>query len=182
MSIISSLPRRADRNHSVVAKSRVRRTLIAATLVAAVGGTGLVTQATATPGTISVHGTFANLNYTGPSCTAPAGLCFKGKFMGSIKGPDKGAVNSLAPTPQPDVVVGDASTTIRTKRGALTCAHEQFLLNTSSSADGHFAWLCEITSGTGRYAGATGYLQGVGTNPDPTKPNSGTYSGRITLQ
>jgi hypothetical protein len=178
MPITSSLARRAA---SAVATSRARRTLAAVMLVAVTGATGLATQATATPGTISVHGTFANLNYSGPSCTAPVGLCFKGKFMGSIHGPDSGAVNSLAPTQQPDVVQGDASTTIHTKRGDLTCAHEQFVLNTSPSADGHFAWLCEITSGTGRYAGATGYLQGVGTNPDPTTPNSGTYSGRITL-
>lgn len=174
--------RRPGRRPSVATKSRVRRTLIAATLVAAAGGTGMASQATATPGTISVQGTFANQIYTGPSCTAPAGLCFTGEFKGSIKGPDEGSVNSITPTQQPDVVLGDASTTIHTKRGDLTCAHEQFVLNTSPSADGHFSWLCEITSGTGRYAGATGYLQGVGTTPDPTQPSTGTYSGKITLQ
>lgn len=163
------------------ARPRLRRGLVVASIAATVAGASLASQATAQPATVNVKGTFANQIFTGPTCAAPAGLCFKGRFLGDIEGPDAGSVNSLTPTQQPDVVLGDASTTIHTRAGDLTCAHEQFVLNTSPASDGHFAWLCEITSGTGRYAGASGYLQGVGVTPDPAKPSTGTYVGKITL-
>lgn len=74
-------------------------------------------------------------------------------------GPDEGSVNTLAPTSEPGVVFGDATAKIHDTHGDLTC-HELFLYNTSPTSDGHLSWLCEITNGTGRYAGASGYLEG----------------------
>src|SRR4051812_41654502 len=132
----------------------MRRSIIAVILAAAAVVIGLVSQATADPGTLKVKGTFENQVFSGAGCTSPVDLCIKGTFKGSLKGPDETAVSSLTPTQTPEVVLGHALLTIHDKRGDVTC-DEQFVYNVSPASDGHFAFLCEITSGTGRYAGAT---------------------------
>ncbi len=71
--------------------------------------------------------------------------------------------------------------TIRTKHGNLHFAHEQIVYNTTPTGRGEFAWLLEITGGTGRYAGATGYLQGAGNAPPSTGVSTSPYLGEITL-
>jgi hypothetical protein len=162
--------------------ARLRRAFVAVVVVVAVGGAGVASQvATAQPGPVTVKGTFDSQTVTGPSCTAPTGQCFKGAFHGSIKGHTAGALLSTAPTQQPDVVLIDASFTIHTRSGDLTFAHEQIVYNTSPSGEGEFSILAELTGGTGRYAGATGYVLGVGTRPLSTGVAKGTYVGRITL-
>ena len=157
------------------------RALIAIVVAAAVGGAAVASPAAAKPGTVKVKGTFENQSFSGPSCPSPVPLCVKGEFRGSLKGPDLASVNSLTPTTQPDVILGDATLTIHDKHGDLTC-HELFLLNTSPTSNGHFAWLCEITSGTRRYAGASGYLQGIGLSAPSSGASIGTYRGVIALQ
>jgi hypothetical protein len=155
--------------------------LIVVIVTAAAAGAGLASQATAAPHTLKVKGTFKNPLVTGPECASPVDLCFKGNFYGSLKGPDEGVVNSLTPTQTPDVSHGQADLTIHDKRGDLTC-NEEFLYNTSPTSDGHVAFLCEITGGTGRYAGASGYIEGVGITPPETATTTGAYVGVITLQ
>jgi hypothetical protein len=156
--------------------------MIAVILAAAAAvGIGLASQATADPGTVKVKGTFENQVFSGAGCTSPVDLCIKGAFKGSLKGPDEASVSSLTPTQTPDVVVGQALITIHDKRGDLTC-DEPFVYNVSPTSDGEFAFLCEITGGTGHYAGATGYLRGMGITPPATAVSSGTYAGVITLQ
>ena len=168
-------------HRSSTTRRRLRRCVVAAVAVAGVGVLGL-SQATAQPATMKVSGTFKNVvTPTGPSCAAPGGLCIKGKFGGKISGPDEGVVNSVTPTAQPDVVLGDANVTIHTKHGDLQFAHELFVYNTAPNGKGEFSWLMEITGGTGRYATATGYLQGVGTSPPSTNISRGTYVGEIDL-
>lgn len=108
-------------------------------------------------------------------------FCVKGKFHGSLKGPDEAVLHSMTPTTEPDVVFGDMTLTIHDKRGDLTC-NELFVYNTAPSGEGPFSWLCEITSGTGRHAGASGYLQGIGLSSPSTGASTGTYRGVITLQ
>jgi hypothetical protein len=90
-------------------------------------------------------------------------------------------VLSVTPTQQPGVALFDASFTIHTRSGDLTFAHEQVVYNTSPSGNGELSILAEITGGTGRYAGATGYVQGVGISPPSTGVTTGTYVGKITL-
>jgi hypothetical protein len=157
------------------------RTCIAVIVTAAAAAGGLASQATAAPQTVKVKGTFKNPLVTGPGCDSPVGLCFEGRFHGSLNGPDEGVVNSLTPTQTPDVSQGQADLTIHDKRGDLTCS-EEFVLNTSPTGDGQFAFLCEITGGTGRYAGASGYLQGAGITPPATATSTGAYVGVIKLQ
>jgi hypothetical protein len=165
----------------LVASARLRHALVAVVVVA-VGGAGVASQvATAQPGPVTVNGTFDSHTVTGPSCTAPTGQCFKGAFHGSISGNTAGGLLSSASTQQPDVVLIDASFTVHTRSGDLTFAHEQIVYNTSPSGEGEFSILAELTGGTGRYAGATGYLQAVGTRPLSTGIAKGTYVGKITL-
>jgi hypothetical protein len=164
-----------------LSQRRLRRALVAIGATAAVGGAGVASHATAHPGTLKVKGTFESQSFTGPTCTAPTGQCFKGTFHGSLRGTTEGSLLSLTPTQQPDVVLIDVSSTIHTPHGDLTSSHQQIVSNASPSSSGEFSVLSEITGGTGRYAGATGYLQGVGTLSPSTGMRTGTYVGQITL-
>ena len=90
-------------------------------------------------------------------------------------------MNSITPTAQPDIALVDASVTIHTRDGDLHFEHEQILYNINPTGRGEFAWILEITSGTGRYAGATGYIQGAGNAPPATGLSTSRYIGEITL-
>jgi hypothetical protein len=160
---------------------RLRRALAAIVATVAVGGACVASQATAHPGTLKVKGTFESQSFTGPRCTAPTGQCFEGTFHGSIHGTTDGSLMSVTPTQQPQVVLIDVSSTIHTAHGDLNSGHQQIVSNTSLSGNGEFSVLSEITGGTGRFAGATGYLQGVGTRSPSTGASKGTYVGEITL-
>jgi hypothetical protein len=158
-----------------------RRALVAIIATAGVAGAVVASQATAHSGALKVKGTFETQTFTGPSCAAPTGQCFEGTFRGSVRGPVEGSLTSVTPTQQPGVVLIDVTSTIHTSPGDLTSDHQQVVSNTSPSGSGEFSVLSEISSGTGRYAGASGYLQGVGTM-SPSGHSTGTYSGEIKLR
>ncbi len=161
--------------------ARLRRS-VAVVVVAVVGGAGVASQAaTAQPAPVTVAGTFDSQTVTGPSCAAPTGQCFEGAFHGSLSGKTAGELLGSAPTQQPDVVLIDAALTLHTRSGDLRFGHEQIVYNTSPSGEGEFSILAEVTGGSGLYAGATGYVQGVGTRPLSTGVAKGTYVGKITL-
>lgn len=130
---------------------------------------------------LPMSGTFETPTFTGPSCPSPVGLCFAGQFRGTLTGPSEGVLNSLTPTAQAGVSLGDAFVVIRDRHGDVVCSNQQVIVNLSPTSDGEFSFVCEITSGTGRYAGATGYLHGTGTAPPGTGQDSGTYAGKIVL-
>jgi hypothetical protein len=160
----------------------LRRALFAIVATVAVVGAVVASQATANPGALKkVKGMFETRTFTGPRCAAPTGQCFEGTFRGSIRGTVDGSLTSVTATRQPGVVLIDVSSTIHTPRGDLTSDHQQIVSNTSPSGSGEFSVLSEISSGTGRYAGATGYLHGVGTM-SPSGHSTGTYVGEITLR
>ena len=171
----------SKKTRRVAVRPPLVRTLIAIVVAAAVGGAAIANPASAKPGTVKVKGTFENQVFSGKNCASPVQLCLKGEFRGSLKGPDEGVVHSTTPTTKPDVVLGDMTLTIHDKRGDLSC-HELFLLNIAPTGEGPFSWLCEITSGTGRYVGASGYLQGIGLSSPSTGASTGTYRGVIKLQ
>jgi hypothetical protein len=154
---------------------------IAVAAVLAVATTAVPSLATADSGAVQVKGAVKNISYSGGDCASPVPLCFKGAFRGSLHGPDEGTVNSIAPTSEPGVVFGDATLKIHDQQGDLTC-RELFVYDTSPASEGPVSWLCEITTGTGRYAGASGYLQGIGQASPSTGVTRGTYHGVITLR
>jgi hypothetical protein len=159
----------------------LRRVLFAIVATAGVVSVVVASQATAHSGALKVKGTFETQTVTGPTCAAPTGRCFAGTFRGSVRGPVDGSLTSVTPTQQPGVVLIDVSSTIHTSRGDLTSDHQQIVSNTSPTGSGEFSVLSEISSGTGRYAGATGYLQGVGTM-SPSGHSTGTYVGELKLR
>ena len=165
----------------LAARPWLRRSALAVVAAGAVAGAGLASQATAQPSVMKVTGKLESLLGPGPNCTAATGLCFAGSINGDVSGTIKGAVNSFVPTQQPDVSLVDATVTIHTHHGDLNFAHEQVVYNTTPNGRGEFSWLLEITGGTGRYAGATGYLQGAGNAPPATGVSTSKYIGEITL-
>jgi hypothetical protein len=138
-------------------------------------------EATATPATKKVTGHIETQLAPGPQCQAASGLCFAGRIHGVISGSFSGGINSITPTLQADVALIDATTTISTRHGDLHFAHQQAVYNINATGRGEFAWILRITSGTGRYAGATGYLQGAGNTPPSTGESTTTYIGEIKL-
>ena len=161
--------------------SRLRRTAVALVAAGAIAGAGVASQAIAQPATLKVTGNIETLLGPSPSCESATGLCFAGDVHGAVSGSIEGDLNNIAPTLQPDISLVDAAVTIHTNHGDLQFAHEQVVLNTAPNSNGEFSWLMEITGGTGRYAGATGYLQGAGTASPSTGESASTYVGEIAL-
>jgi hypothetical protein len=126
-------------------------------------------------------GTFNTPTFSGPSCPSPVGLCFAGTVRGTLNGRAEAVANSLTPTAQAGLSLADASIVFHDLRGDLSCSHQQVIFNLSPASDGEFSLVCEITSGTGRYTGATGYLYGTGNAPPGTGQASGTYAGKVVL-
>jgi hypothetical protein len=155
--------------------------VLAAGVIACALAAGLAGGAGATPRSLPMIGTFDTPTFSGPSCPSPVGLCFAGQFRGTLAGPGDGSVNSLTPTAQAGVLLGDGIAVIHDHRGDVVCGHEQVIVSVSQPGDGEYSFVCEITSGTGRYAGATGYLYGTGHAPPGTGQDSGTYAGKIVL-
>lgn len=160
---------------------RLRRAAAVVLVAGAAAGAGLAGQATAQPATVKVTGHIKTLLAGGPDCASATGLCFAGDVHGVVRGTIKGELNSATPTQQPGVQLIDATTTIHTRVGDLSFAHEQVVYNTTPDGRGEFSWLMEITGGTGRYAGATGYLQGAGNAPPATGVSTSDYIGEIKL-
>jgi hypothetical protein len=173
---IAAAPRR------LTGKSRLRRVGIALLAGVAATGAGLASQATAQPGTIKVTGHLQTHIADVVDCDAPTGVCFSGDIAGVLSGSIEGKVSTIAPTAEPDVALLDAATTIHTSDGDLHFAHEHAVYRTTPDGKGEFSWLMQITSGTGRYAGATGVLRGTGLAPPaPGATTTSTYVGEITL-
>jgi hypothetical protein len=165
-------------NDTTKAVGRARFMALAVTGIMA---TALYTAgAHAEPKSLPIHGTLASHAVSGPSCTSPTGLCFVGETKGSLHGPAEFLVEAVTPTATPDVSIVSGSLTIHDSLGDVFC-HEEAVLNTSASGDGEFAFLCEITGGTGKWAGASGYIQSVGTVPPSTGQGVGDYTGAIIL-
>jgi hypothetical protein len=86
---------------------------------------------------------------------------------------------SVAPTSQPGVLIGVAETVIHDRRGDVMCT-ETFIFNATPGSDGEEGVLCEVTGGTGQWAGVTGYINGYGTTP-PGEASTGRYAGKLTV-
>jgi hypothetical protein len=143
---------------------------------------GSAGQATAKPPVLKVKGHYKSQLAGGPGCQAATGRCFAGRIYGrTISGSFTGEINSITPTAQEDVMLIDAATRIRTKRGSLYFAHQQAVYNVNPTGRGEFSWILRITRGTGRFAGATGYLAGAGNTPPSTGRSTSTYFGEIKL-
>lgn len=136
-----------SRGRFVLAATAVTVAVLAALALAASG---------ALAGSRTVQGEVVDQVVTDGSCTAI--ICTRGVYSGTIRGSFELAITSLAPTDPPNVQSFVGHSTIHTAKGDLRCA-DSGSFNADPQSAGEGVHLCVITGGTGRYAGATGYLQ-----------------------
>ena len=100
----------------------------------------------------------------GPSCPSPVGNCWRETYTGGVEGVGKTAVQHYTPSDPPNVLFINEDEIIHTNDGDITAKISAAY--DSTAPEKQFASLHVITGGTGRYAGASGYLQvtGVATN------------------
>lgn len=158
---------------------RVTRIATRGTVLAALAATALVAgRAGADPASLPLHGRLQAHSVTGSDCLSPVGTCFAGTFQGSLRGPGAFTGSAVSGTSTPNVVLLSGELVIHDNAGDVYCS-EEAVLDTTPGSDGAFAFLCVITGGTGKWAGASGYLQSTGTFVAPE--GGGTYTGRIVL-
>jgi hypothetical protein len=127
---------------------------------------------------IKLHGHMVNIqNFFAPDCTSVTGICSRFTAKGDIKGEGVVFIDT-APSPDP-ISFSKAHTVIHTKKGDLTCT--EAALFDFPGADHAFVDLCVITGGTGKYAGATGYIQEVGTFDFASNQGQLEYFGKLVL-
>lgn len=165
--------------HSTKIMSRSRLWLTGSIVVVGLAAGGLATTAQAAPRSLSLHGSYSTHEMP-VGCTSPVGFCLVDVFRGTLKGPALGITQSISPTPDPLVFEADTTLVIHDFRGDLTC-RAQSLFGTEAGNDGEFVFLCRVTSGTRRFAGATGYILSYGAMPPGTTRVRTVYSGRIVL-
>ena len=161
-----------------------KRVAAASVLALSVGaGAGVILGATSTasaaPRSIKLIGTFSS-HPDAAGCTSATGLCIAGHFEGLLNGTARLSVNSFAPTAYPGVALADATVVIHDIHGDVNC-EEEATLNTAPGSDSEFGFVCEVTSGTGRYAGATGHVDAFGSMSPGASDWTGIFGGRITL-
>lgn len=144
------------------------RKLVVPALVGAVvvGGVSASAKPRPSPKCFKISGTLTSAMSTGP-CSSPVGLCTTGEFKGDglLKGRTTFVADSLQPaasTEAPTTLVYSGLLTIWTKDGTLTTRDTGVL----DTANGLIGARDVVVSGTGIFAGATGYLlfQGTGTS------------------
>ena len=131
------------------------------------------------PKSTPLHGHMSDIaNFGGPGCTSSTGVCSSFVATGVISGDGVVSVETL-PTP---IGVGaegitKAHTVVHTRDGDLRC-NEAALFDLGGT-DHPFVDLCLISGGTGRYEGASGYIQEVGTFDFATNHGEVEYFGKI---
>jgi hypothetical protein len=154
---------------------------VAATLAATIGIAGARAGDGHGNGTISVKGSFAATNFSGPECPSPLGLCAKATFKGGLRGEVIASVTSVAPTAQPGVSLIGADLIFDDPRGELRCT-ETVVANLTPGSDAEEAFICQFTGGTGKWAGVKGHIEAYGSAPGGQAEGRGRYEGRLVLE
>jgi hypothetical protein len=131
-----------------------------------------------TAGVQQVHGHILSQQVTGEGCSSPVGLCTAGRFIGTIKGDFEFFATSIFTSGfSPTVFFYTGEIVAHTNQGDFRCIDTGAL--DVVSPDGQFVDLCTVASGTGDWAGATGYIQIVGTFTAAEGGNS-DYRGKVS--
>jgi hypothetical protein len=109
-------------------------------------------------------------------CLSTSGVCSRFTAKGDIKGDGLVFIDTFPSDDSPSY--SKAHTVITTKKGQLMC-HEAALFDLKGE-DHAFVDECIIDGGTGKYAGATGYIQEVGTFDFASNVGELEYYGKIT--
>jgi hypothetical protein len=125
-----------------------------------------------------VKGSFDGTISTGPGCTSPAGLCGTAVFKGGLKGDAEFAAQSASPTGTAGLTLVNSTGAVHTKDGDLVFEGSG-IANLTPGSDGETVAIIIITGGTGKWAGASGYLQALEFVVGDA--NFGDYEGKILL-
>jgi hypothetical protein len=168
-------------NHAGNIKGRTGRFLriVAAPVALAALGTLAAGPAGAGPGAKQVQGHMEVELSNSNTCGSPLGLCMTGTFYGALHGPLELAAVAVAPTADPNVSVINSTSVLHTKDGDIFFSNSA-VWDSSPGGDGIESSIDRITGGTGKYAGASGYVQTIGTAV-PGAASSAQYWGKVVL-
>ena len=116
-------------------------------------------------------------NFSGPGCASF--VCSAFEARGSFNGPGLVTVENFSPAFQPPEAVSRAHTVIHDIYGDVFC--NELAIFDLGPGDHPFVDLCLITGGTGRYVGARGYIQEVGTFNFEINRGDLHYHGKLIL-
>jgi hypothetical protein len=146
----------------------------------------------ADPRSIPLHGSMENIHNThnpnaappaaffgpaDPGCLSASGVCSRFEAKGFINGDGLVFIDSFPDQDSPSF--SKAHTVITTKKGELRC-HEAALFDLQG-ADHAFVDLCIVDGGSGSFAGATGYIQEVGTFDFANNVGQLDYFGKLVF-
>lgn len=153
-----------------------RATLVVTAVSAVIALTIAISGASAASNCQKIEGKFSVQPVTGPACTSPIGLCGIGRFIGGLQADSELTGTSLIETmdtPTTEVVVITADNVFHTNKGDLI-TKPVFALSTAEDV----AVLDTVIGGTDGWAGATGFIKGIGTF-SPASGGEGDYIGEI---
>src|SRR5262249_11512842 len=117
---------------------------------------------------------------TGSACTSPVGLCTSDRFFGGLKGDFLFTATSLTPTtdtPLTGMVHYTGEIVIHTKEGDLAIK-DAGAFNAIPDGTGDVGAVSTISSGTGKWVGASGRLRICGTFT-PTEGGDSDFEGEV---
>jgi len=164
--------------------SRKARTLLVSGAAVIAALTLTAGQSAAATGCIPVSGSYTEHAVSGPDCLSPVGLCIAGDYRGDIVGSFAGSASALIATPDTPVTMVSAFTSNSTITGAVKRYRGTLQVKNAgaftSNPDGSIVDLQTIVGGTGRLAGATGFIRASGTFSF-TDGGRSTYEGSVCL-
>ena len=141
-------------------------------------------QSAAESGCFKVSGRYSEHAVSGPECRSPVGLCIAGTYRGDISGSFSGSANAVTPTadtPTTSVLTFTSDSTItgavKGKRGTLIVKNAGVF---TTKSDGSIVDLQTIVGGTGKLAGAQGFVRASGTFSAADGGNS-EYEGSVCV-
>ena len=157
---------------------RSTRVLAAVVLLFGMTAVWAAQRSEAASSTRTLNGFFNNIrNFAGPDC--PSFVCSAFESRGTFNGPGVVVVEGFSDAFTPPEAVSAAHTVIHDIYGDVFC--DELAIFDLGPGDHPFVDQCMITGGTGRYAGASGYIQEVGTFSFETNHGDAHYHGKLIL-
>ena len=144
---------------------KIRGVVVSGAAVAA--ALTLTGQSAAESGCLMVSGRYTEHAVSGPECRSPVGLCIAGTYRGDISGSLRGSATTVTPTadtPTTSVLTFTSDSTItgavKGNRGTLVVKNAGVF---TTLPDGSIVDLQTVVGGTGKLAGAQGFVRASGT-------------------
>ena len=126
-----------------------------------------------------VHGFYTSTPVPANDCASVVGLCTAGELIGGIQGTYRFTATGFVPSGDPQVTFYTGESVVSPKLGGTVTARDYGTIQLPApNVTGRQAALLIITGGVDRWAGASGYLQLVG-SLDAEFHVQGEYFGQI---